>query len=92
MEYIKNADEAYIMNKYHAQDKPYDSFRRFIRHDAIFDEKTGMSGEEIIAGIWEQDEKIRKLSHPVRKAKAFAYVLKIQEFPAIRGIFFLRSI
>ena len=32
MEYIKNEDYAYIINKYHDNNKPFDSFQRFIRN------------------------------------------------------------
>ncbi len=76
MEYIKQTDYDYVMNKYHDQSKPFDSFDRFIRHDAIFSPETGMDGDEIRAGILEEDKKIEHLPHPVRKAKAFAYILK----------------
>ncbi|MBQ8526712.1 MAG: hypothetical protein IJ460_08365 [Clostridia bacterium] len=86
MEYIKNTDYDYIMNKYHDQKEKSESFdsvhrgahifNRFIRHDEIFDESTGMLGDDIIDGIKKQDEQIKNLSHPVRKAKAFEYVLK----------------
>ena len=51
MEYIKKCDYDYIMNKYHDQEKPFDSHNRFVRHDAIFDEATGMDPDKIIAGI-----------------------------------------
>ncbi|MEE0946351.1 MAG: pyruvate formate lyase family protein [Acutalibacteraceae bacterium] len=76
MEYIKNADYDYIMNKYHSQSEPFDAFSRFIRHDAVFDESTGLSGEEIISGIKINDEALKELSHPVRKGKALEYILK----------------
>ena len=76
MEYIKQQDYDYIMNKYHDQEKPFNPYNRFIRHDAIFDETTGMDPEVITAGILEQDARLKALSHPVRKAKAFEYVLK----------------
>jgi len=75
MEYIKNADYEYIMNKYHDQAKPFNSFSRFIRRDEIFDESTGLDGEFIKEEIMRRDEQIKDLSHPVRKAKAFEYVL-----------------
>ena len=92
MEYIPQNSYDYIMNKYHPQDQPFDSFKRFIRHDAIFDESTGLSGEAILEGITTQDR--QDLPHPVRKANAFAYVLdntriacdKRDLFPAINMI------
>lgn len=76
MEYIKNADYDYIMNKYHDQSKPFNSLDRFHRHDEIFDNDTGLHGDDILEGIKNQDEEIKNLPHPVRKAKAFEYVLK----------------
>ena len=76
MEYIKNCDYDYIINKYHDQSKPFNSHRRFIRHDAIFDKTTGMAGDDILAGIWAQDKALSALPHPIRKAHAFTYVLK----------------
>ena len=72
MEYICDRDYDYIMNKYHDQNKPFNAHRRFIRHDEIFDETTGMAGDDIIAGILAQDETLASLPHPVRKAQAFA--------------------
>lgn len=76
MQFVKNGDYEYIMNKYHAQDKPFNSFSRFIRNDGIFDEATGLSGEEILKGIVERDEQIREEPHAIRKARAFEYILK----------------
>ncbi|MBE6929605.1 MAG: hypothetical protein E7463_04930 [Ruminococcaceae bacterium] len=68
MEYIKDADYGYIMNKYHAT--------RFSRRDDVFDAATGMDGDAIEEGIVRQDREIAHLPHPVRKARAFAYVLE----------------
>lgn len=76
MEYIKNQDYDYIMNKYHDQRTPFNPHRRFIRRDEIFEQSSGIAGDAIIAGILEQDAQNEGLPHPVRKAKAFAYVLK----------------
>ncbi len=94
MEYIKTTDYEYIMNKYHDQSKPFNSFNRFIRHDEIFDSSTGMCAEEIIEGMKKQDEEIKDKPHPIRKAKAFEYVLKTTRiscdkrdiFPAINMV------
>jgi len=104
MKYIKTADFDYIMNKYHDQNQVIESFdsvhrganifNRFIRNDRIFDESTGMCADDIIKGIWEQDKELEDLPHPVRKAKAFEYVLKNtriscdsrDRFPAINMI------
>ncbi len=94
MEYINDHDYNYIMNKYHDQSKPFDSFSRFIRHDDIFDPSTGMHGDDILEGIKKQDKELAHLPHPVRKAKAFEYVLQNTRiscdprdlFPAINAI------
>lgn len=76
MDYIKPDDRQYILNKYHDQSKPFNPHRRFIRNDALFDSATGMDADAIIAGITEQDALLSALPHPVRKARAFAYVLQ----------------
>ena len=94
MKYIKTCDYDYIINKYHSTDKPFDSFNRFIRNDEIFAKDSGLSGEEIIKGIIAEDNKNQHLSHPVRKARAFAFVLRNtriscankDRFPAINSI------
>ena len=49
MEYVSHRDYEYIINKYHDTTKPYDIMQRFVRHDAIFDESTGLDGDEIKA-------------------------------------------
>lgn len=76
MELVCSRDYDYILNKYHDQKKPFNAHRRFIRRDEIFDPATGMDGDKILAGILAQDQKLAGLPHPVRKARAFAYVLK----------------
>ena len=94
MEYIKPCDYDYIMNKYHDQGKPFNAHRRFIRRDEYFDPATGADPAEIEAGILAQDAALAALPHPVRKAKAFAYILqntriscdKRDIFPAINMI------
>lgn len=76
MEYINQPSYDYIMNKYHSQSEPFNSFNRFVRHDAIFDENTGLHGKDILEGIKKLDHEISEQPHPVRKAKAFEFVLK----------------
>lgn len=49
---------------------------RFIRNDENFDHNTGMDPADILSGILRQDEDLQELPHPVRKARAFEYVLK----------------
>lgn len=94
MEYIKPTDYDYIINKYHRQDQPFNPHKRFIRNDGLFRADTGLPPEEIEAGILALDAQNKALPHPVRKAKAFAYVLqntriacdKRDLFPAIHMI------
>ncbi len=76
MEYISPRDYDYIINKYHDTKKPFDRFNRFVRHDEIFDEKTGLSPDEIYAGIRAEHEGNEHLPQPVRKARALVYVLE----------------
>lgn len=76
MKYIKAQDYTYIMNKYHDLSKPYDNMKRFIRHDEIFAQESGMAPEEILRGIYENDKKYAHLPHAIRKARALEFVLK----------------
>ena len=76
MEYIKEQDYEYLKGKYHDPEKPYDSLSRFHRRDEYFAENSGMAPEAILEGILEQDAISEHLPHPVRKANAFAFVLK----------------
>ena len=64
MEYIKEIDYRYIMNKYHDASKPFNAFMRFIRRDEIFSAETGLDGDEIKKQIWIEDEKIKDFPHP----------------------------
>ncbi len=94
MEFIKQPDYSYIMNKYHINDGTFNPHNRFIRNDRIFSEDTGLSADLIIEVIKNQDEQLKLLPHSVRKARAFEYVLrntriscdKRDVFPAINMI------
>lgn len=94
MEYITPPDYAYITNKYHDTSKPFNSYCRFIRRDEIFPPESGLDGDEIKKQLLLEDGKIQELPHPIRKAKAFEFVLKNTRiscdkrdiFPAINAI------
>ena len=58
MEYIKDTDYDYIMNKYHDSSKHFDGHARFIRRDELFSVETGMDGEEIKEEILHRDEEM----------------------------------
>ena len=75
MKYVSDRDFSYIASKYHDATKPFDPHNRFIRRDEIFDSETGIDGDALKAGILKNDEAYRKEAHPVRKARALAYVL-----------------
>ncbi len=72
---IKDADYEFISNKYHDTKKPFDPFEWQVRHDEIFEESTGMDAEEILKGIYANDEQYKNRSHTIRKARAMEYVL-----------------
>ncbi len=94
MEYIHDTDYAYITEKYRDLTNRSHTSNRFVRNDALFAESTGLTSDEILEGIRKQDSTLTHLSHPVRKAKAFAYVLEHtrincdsrDRFPAIHMI------
>ncbi len=68
MHYIKDSDYEYIINKYNKE--------RFARKDDVFSKKTGMDGDKIKEEILLRDKENAHLSHPVRKALAFDFILK----------------
>ncbi len=76
MDYISSRDYDYIMNKYHDPKKPFNRFARFVRHDEIFAEKTGLFPDEIYAGLEMLTKESLHLPPPIRKAKALAYILE----------------
>lgn len=92
MEYIKTTDYDYITNKYH--DPKNWNGNRMVRKDDIFDPSTGMDGDMVCEEIPKRDKEISHLPHPVRKAKAFEFVLdntriscdSRDTFPAINAI------
>ena len=94
MEYIKDQDYRFIMNKYHDTTKPYNNFQRFVRHDEIFPEETGLPVYQIKEDYKRLDAEISHLSHHIRRAKAFAYIMDNtrilcdprDRFPAINAI------
>lgn len=71
-----DSDRATIRNKYHLCDKPFDPYARMAYHGYDFDEKTGMTDEQIREGLKSVREKTKSLSHPERKARAVEYVLQ----------------
>ncbi len=70
------ADRAWIEEKYHKKDQPFDPFRRMAYHGHDFDVATGLTDDEIKAGLRALAETTQKLSHPVAKARAVSYVLQ----------------
>jgi len=94
MTYIRENDYQYIINKYHDISKPFDGHKRFTRRDEIFSPETGMDGDDIKAEILRMDAEREHLPHNVRKALAFAYVLKNtriscdarDRFPALNAV------
>ena len=75
MEYIKSADYEYLINKYHDTAKPFDPYNRRNYHGYEYDPATGLSDEEIRAGLLEVEAECAALPHPIAKAKAIEYVL-----------------
>jgi len=77
MEYIKDTDYSYIMNKYHDISKPYDFMDRFgYRNDAFYPKDTGMEPDAILQGVLQEDQKWANEPHVIRKARAVQYILE----------------
>ena len=68
MKHIENDHYQYIMSKYATE--------RFQRCDGIFAVDSGMAPEELLMGIARNDGQYASAPHVIRKAEAFAYVLK----------------
>lgn len=90
MRYIKNEDYIYIVNKYHDTIPTHDTDAdisnltfntsglgtdRFRCQTHLFDVKTGLSPEDIVRGISENDTKYSNAPHSIRKARALEFVL-----------------
>lgn len=72
-----DSDMEYLLNKYHKVDEEYDPFRRFNYHGYEYDAETGLSDEEIIAGmnriVEEFDE--TDYNHQILKGRIVEYIL-----------------
>ncbi len=75
MKWIGSEDLAYLENKYHRTDEPFDAFQRMNYHGYEYDPETGLSDGEMDAGLAALSEKLAGQPHPVAKAKLFAFVL-----------------
>lgn len=91
MHYLSDKDYDYIINKYQSitREKPeldtsgtvsqnvsgYGA-DRFFSNEEIYSEGSGLTSQEILEGILENDEKIKDLPHAIRKAQAFRFVLE----------------
>ncbi len=70
------ADRAWIEEKYHKKDEPFVPFRRMAYHGHDFDVRSGLTDDEIKAGLRVLSAECEGLSHPVAKARAVSFVLK----------------
>ena len=70
---ISDIDRKHIEGKYHGAD--FDPFNRFVYHGYAYDESTGLSDEEIKAGVAALAESLEGEDHAVAKSKMFEYVL-----------------
>ena len=73
---ISAQDREILENKYHLVDQPFDAFDRMNYHGYDYDPATGLTDEEIHAGLKALSGQLgSELAHPVIKARLFAYVL-----------------
>ncbi len=71
-----DSDRPFIENKYHKTSEPFDPYRRRAYHGYEYDESTGLTDNEIRAGLAELCGRMKDLPHPVLKANAVKYVLE----------------
>ena len=69
-------DRTFIENKYHKTSEPFDPFRRRAYHGWACDADTGLTDEDLLAGLRELSNKTNHLPHPIAKAEAMAFVLQ----------------
>lgn len=75
MQLIPAADRAYVENKYHRSDEPFDPHHRFNYHGYEYDPSTGLDDEQMKQGLEKLYEETKGTDHALAKAKAFAFVL-----------------
>ena len=73
--YIGDAERAFIENKYHRVDEPFDPFDRFPYHGFLCDPATGLDDDGMREGLERLYGEIRGENHALAKAKGFAFVL-----------------
>ena len=73
---ITPTDRYYIERKYHDPEKEFNPFRRMAYHGIGYMEESGLSEQELLAGLQGLEEELAGLPHPVAKAKAIQYVLE----------------
>lgn len=73
--YIKPEDRTRIENKYHKTDEPYDGFNRFAFHGYDYDPTTGMTDDEIRAGLEEISVRMKDEPRAIQKSCMIEYVL-----------------
>lgn len=71
-----DADRAAIERKYHNPDEPFNPFSRMAYHGEGYDSETGLSDEEILAGLKTLAEEDADKPHPIARANAIRYVLE----------------
>lgn len=73
-----DSDMEYLLNKYHKKDEEYNPLSRFNYHGYEYDSTTGLTDEEIIAGmdkIVEDFGDTPDYNHQILKAKLVEYIL-----------------
>jgi len=75
MEYINEKDLYYINHKYHDPEKEFNPFRRYMFHGYEYDPATGFDDAQMQEGLKALFSEIKQESHPIIKAKCFAYIL-----------------
>ena len=76
MSVCKAADRAWIEEKYHKKNEPFNPFARMAHHGHDFDVSSGKTDAEIKKGLRALAKQCEALSHPVAKARAVGYVLQ----------------
>ena len=73
---ISDTDRNFIENKYHRQDMPFNGKQKMKYHGYDYDESTGLSDEEIIAGLARLADSLASEHHYKIKSELFSYILE----------------
>ena len=72
---IEIQDKEYLLNMYHKENEPFDSYNRMAYHGYEYDPSTGLTDEEMKIELSRLSEEMAGIPHTIQKARLFEFVL-----------------